>query len=310
MKHHLIPATLSLALILGSCNIMRQNSTRVSGAEGVSSNAPAAAVPTQNTKPAKAAKTKGKKKNEQKKASAPATIQAPEAEQLAGEWIIVSVNGKTIGERDEMPYLTFDNGRIYGNNGCNVLNGAYTLTGGNITFSNIATTMRYCPDAEFEHEINTALHEGTPVRIAYEQVGHESYISLLSTSGHNMLTARRHNMDFLNGQWRVTSINGQDVDDDECNIFFDIAEGKVHGNTGCNYFNGDIFISPDRSNAIELSNMGVTRMACPKTEQETAMLVALEQVTEAIQGSEGRVMLLGKDSKQLITLTRTKVTEE
>ncbi len=82
------------------------------------------------------------------------------------------------------------------------------------------------------------------------------------------MTLRRHNMEFLNGNWRVTAIDGQPIDDEEANVFIDIAELKIHGNTGCNYFNGAIYIDPARTNAIDFSDMGVTRMACHKAEQE------------------------------------------
>ena len=37
------------------------------------------------------------------------------------------------------------------------------------------------------------------------------------------------------------------------------------------------------------------------------MLVALEETASAIQGSGDRVMLLNKDGKQVITLTRTEI---
>lgn len=46
-------------------------------------------------------------------------------------------------------------------------------------------------------------------------------------------------------------------------------------------------------------------MACPKTEQETAMLVALEEATTAIAGkNENSVLLLDRKGKQLMTLKR------
>ena len=223
-------------------------------------------------------------------------------EALAGEWTIVGVGKTSITDREEMPYITFDDGKIYASNGCNVLNGGYALSNGRLSFSKMASTMRYCPDVPFEHDINVVIADGTSYPVRIERVGHESYLYLLDGAGRKLMTARRHNMGFLNGQWLVTSIDGNPVDDEECNIFFDIAEGKVHGNTGCNYFNGNIYINSDRSNALELSNMGVTRMACPKTAQETAMLVALEQTASAIQGSDRQVMLLDKNGKKLITL--------
>ena len=279
-------------LALGACNTTKTGVTRVSGASGTSTSTSASAA-----KPGKSTTTQ----------TAKPSAKALDETALAGEWTIVAVGSTQITDREEMPYINFDNGRFYGSNGCNVLNGSYRIAGNKIAFGGVASTMRYCPDVPFEHDINVVLADGTSYPVKIENTGHETYLYFLSGNGHKLLTARRHNMGFLNGQWQVTSIDGQPVDDDECNIFFDIAEGRVHGNTGCNYFNGNIFINPDRSNAIELSNMGVTRMACPKTAQETAMLVALEETASAIQGSGDRVMLLNKDGKQVITLTRTEI---
>jgi len=224
---------------------------------------------------------------------------------IAGEWVIVAVGTTKITDREEMPYITFDKGRLYGSNGCNVINGSYSINNGKLSFSRIATTMRYCPDVPFEHDINVVIADATDYPVKIEQKGQESYLHLLSSSGQSLLTAKRHNMGFLNGQWQVIDINGQSIDDEECNVFFDIAEGKVHGNTGCNYFNGKIYINPDRANALELSNMGVTRMACPKTAQETAMLVALEETASAVQKRDNTVALLDKNGKQIIKLQRS-----
>ena len=43
-------------------------------------------------------------------------------------------------------------------------------------------------------------------------------------------------------------------------------------------------------------------MACPNMEQESAILLALEDAATAIEGSEGRVMLLNNSGKELMTL--------
>lgn len=283
MKHTVLYAAAAAAIMLCSCNAL-QGGTKTSGSQ---------ATATANT---------DNKGTTQRQQGGKVTPTAVNDEALAGEWTIVGVGKTSITDREEMPYITFDDGKIYASNGCNVLNGGYALNNGRLSFSQMASTMRYCPDVPFEHDINVVIADGTSYPVRIERVGHESYLYLLDGAGRKLMTARRHNMGFLNGQWLVTSIDGNPVDDEECNIFFDIAEGKVHGNTGCNYFNGDIYINSDRSNALELSNMGVTRMACPKTAQETAMLVALEQTASAIQGSDHQVMLLDKNGKKLITL--------
>lgn len=289
MKKLTLYAAAAALLALGACNTTKNGVTRVSGASGTSTST--------STKSGKSTKTP----------TGTASAKTIDENALAGEWTIVAAGSTQITDREEMPYINFDNGRFYASNGCNVLNGSYRIDDNKITFGGVASTLRYCHDVPFEHDINVVLADGTSYPINIENTGHETYLYILGSNGHKMLTGRRHNMGFLNGQWQVTSIDGKPIDDEECNIFFDIAEGRVHGNTGCNYFNGNIFISPDRSNAIELSNMGVTRMACPKTEQETAMLVALEQTATALQGSGNRVMLLDKDGKQVITLTRTEI---
>ncbi len=283
MKHTALYAAAAAAILFCSCNVL-QGGTKTSGSQ-------ATATTANDNKGATQRQQGGK-----------VTPTAVNDEALAGEWTIVGVGKTSITDREEMPYITFDDGKIYASNGCNVLNGGYALNNGRLSFSQMASTMRYCPDVPFEHDINVVIADGTSYPVRIERVGHESYLYLLDGAGRKLMTARRHNMGFLNGQWLVTSIDGNPVDDEECNIFFDIAEGKVHGNTGCNYFNGDIYINSDRSNALELSNMGVTRMACPKTAQETAMLVALEQTASAIQGSDRQVMLLDKNGKKLITL--------
>ncbi len=118
-------------------------------------------------------------------------------------------------------------------------------------------------------------------------------------------------MEFLNGNWQVTSIDGRAIDDEECNVFFDIAELKIHGNTGCNFFNGDLYIDPSKSNALDINNIGETRMACNKGDQELRMIVALESTASAIAGdADNTVLLLDADGKELMTLRRIPLSQE
>lgn len=223
---------------------------------------------------------------------------------LAGEWIIISAGGKAIDISDEMPYLTFEkaSGRFYASNSCNVLNGSYVLDGTTITFDNVLSTMKMCPETEYEAPISTALSGAQPVTASINNLGHESFLTLIDSKGIDLLKARRHNMEFLNGNWQITSVAGKKNTGDEATLFIDIAELKVHGNTGCNFFNGQLFINPDKTNAIDFSNLATTRMACPNMEQESAILLALEDAVSAIQGSEGTVMLLNTTGQELMTL--------
>ena len=140
-----------------------------------------------------------------------------------------------------------------------------------------------------------------------EKKGRETYLYFLrsgsAASSTPVLTLRRHNMESLSGQWQVKEVNGVKDGADEANIFFDIPELRVHGNTGCNYFNGEIRIDPNRRNSISFSQMGVTGRLCENSEFETAMLVALEQVsTYSLSGDN--LELLDLSGRKLMTLHR------
>lgn len=240
------------------------------------------------------------------------TPNQPSVEELVGgKWTIVSVQSVTIDAEDDAPYVQFDiNGRFYGSNGCNILNGNYVLrSDGVMVFSQVLSSLNLCPDNDYGYLINAVLSDESRPVVECQRIGQDTFLSFLDGKGKTVMTLKRNNMEFLNGNWQVTSIEGQRIDDPEANIFFDVAELKVHGNTGCNYFNGDLYFDPQRSNAIDLSNMMLTRMACPKTAQETAMMVALEEARTAIAGTEeNTVLLTNAAGKQVMTLKRLPIT--
>lgn len=260
------------------------------------------------------------KKNKNTAASAPQqTEQAAEsktkpaagisAEMLNGEWTIMKVKGQDVPQEDRMPYINFEasTGRFYASDGCNTINGNFSVKGSALQLSQVASTLMLCHDIPFEHEIGVLLSGEVAPSVAIRKVGHESYLTLTDKATGLSLEARRHNMEFLNGQWRVAQINGKDINDEEANVFIDLGEMKVHGNTGCNFFNGEIYIDPSKSNSVEFGKMGLTRMACPKYEQEQAMMLALEETTSAIRGDNNRVMLLKADGTPVIVLEKQDV---
>ncbi len=70
--------------------------------------------------------------------------------------------------------------------------------------------------------------------------------------------------------------------------------------------NGTIYIDPQRPNAIDISNMGITRRGCPKTEQERAIMVGLESAYTAAEGSTpDTAVLIDKSGKTVMTLQRS-----
>lgn len=225
-----------------------------------------------------------------------------------GRWVIVAVDTDIIDNTDEPPYVEFETstGRFYASDGCNILNGDYLIrSDGRMVFSNVLSTMKYCPDVPTAPLIARYLSDNSNLYIDYKQIGQDSYLYFRNDRDKPLMTLRRHNMEFLNGNWQVTAIDGTEVDNPGLNIFFDIAELKVHGNSGCNYFNGTLYIDPQRSNAMDISNIASTRMMCPDMDREAAMLVALESVATAVSGSKGnKVLLLDSSGHQVLTLKR------
>lgn len=223
---------------------------------------------------------------------------------LDGEWNIDNVNGqKVTGE--ERPFITFDlsQGRIYGNNGCNIVNAnAVTAKGNKLQFTGMMSTQKYCANAPFEHLINTTLDQVRSYKIS--RYGHEYYLDLFNDRGHLIMVLRKHNMDFLNGAWRVTAINGQPNSNEGVQFVFDLPEKKIHGNAGCNIINGEISIDPDVTNSVQFSNIASTRMMCPDIATETAVLVALEETEKAFAKSDDTVTFVNHAGKPVLQLIR------
>ena len=328
----------ALGLLLAGCSaILPSNKNRIDGSQAQKT----VSVPSPNvpSSPASAAGTPGTATTPSKPAdNTPATQGAPAANatssapadslskgndvaslitagsgighKLDGRWTIIQVGSTTIDRDDDMPYLIFEpaTARFYGNNGCNTLNGAYSLDANDfITFHSVLSTMRYCPETQFDSEINSIVADGRSTRLRVEEIGQESFVDFLDAGGNVAMRLRRGNMRFLNGQWDIEKVAGIDNVEPGANIFIDIEEHKIHANTGCNIVNGDIYLDHRLSNAVDFSNLTSTRMACPPPfdKFQTAMLVALEETATAISDGADRVMLLGHNGQILMTLKKS-----
>lgn len=84
---------------------------------------------------------------------------------LSGEWVIEQVNGsKVTGTFEVVPFLGFnvEENRVYGNVGCNTINGGLSQEEGkpnSLKFGHVAATMMMCPDMETETTVLKALND-------------------------------------------------------------------------------------------------------------------------------------------------------
>ncbi|MBD5235038.1 MAG: META domain-containing protein [Barnesiella sp.] len=223
---------------------------------------------------------------------------------LEGEWFIDNINGeKVTGEN--RPFLNFNiaEGRVYGNNGCNIINANIeTAPDNKLRFSNMLSTRMMCADAPFEYLINTTLDQVRGYKVS--RYGHEYYLDLLNDRGHLIMVLRKHNMDFLNGAWQVTEIDGQPNTNEGIRFVIDLPEKKLHGNAGCNIVNGEITVDPDVTNSLQFSNLITTRMMCPDIATETSVLVALEETEKAFAKSDDSVTFVNHAGQPVLKLVR------
>lgn len=74
---------------------------------------------------------------------------------LGGKWNVLKVNGEEVTVLgDEKPFVEFntEESKVHGFTGCNIMNGAYTQDGKELTFGNMATTMMAGPEENMKTE--------------------------------------------------------------------------------------------------------------------------------------------------------------
>jgi len=228
------------------------------------------------------------------------------AKKLTGEWMFENVAGIAITGEENRPSLTFDENtpRFYASNGCNYYNGDFTISGFHaISFNNVVSTGNICYDIPWADYI-TALWN-VAANFYLTNRGSEEYLDIKDTKDRPLATLRRHQLSSLNGLWSIIEINGRVIDSDNPTIVIDLIEKTIHGNTGCNIFNGIIYQDPDTDRSVQFQNMAVTRKKCNNSATETALLVSLEQVEKAYLNSSDEATLTDTKGKTLIRLLRT-----
>ncbi|MGN0214573.1 MAG: META domain-containing protein [Muribaculaceae bacterium] len=223
--------------------------------------------------------------------------------QLSGEWTVKKLRNKAV-TTSERAYLNFDvkNSRLYGSNGCNVINGKFSLTDANITFADIVTTHNSCNNNSASRNIMKAIAETTNLIIT-EENGIE-YLILRNKSNHELLRLKRHNFDFANGAWAVKEIDGEPITQNAMKLVIDTDQLSVHADTGCNIVNGIITIDSDKYHAIQFEDLISTRKMCKNINYETALLVALEQTVSARLDANSHLQLVDNKGKVVAVLEK------
>lgn len=226
---------------------------------------------------------------------------------VKGDWAIETVNGKpAVGEK--APFLKFDlsDRKVYGNNGCNVINAEYKYNpeDSTLSFDYLTTTMMMCHKTGItDIEINQAL--GATRYYSWSLNGDDYFMVFYNEDREPVMELMHQNFQFLNGTWSVKEISGEEVNVPKMKLVIDVDEGKIHGNTGCNVLNGKLEINMNSANSISFEAISKTLMLCPDENYETQLLVALEEATTAKPLKGNRAELVDSDGKVVLVIERT-----
>lgn len=226
---------------------------------------------------------------------------------VKGDWAIETVDGQpAVGEK--APFLKFvpSEKKVYGNNGCNVINAQYDYNpkDSTISFSYLSSTMMLCAmEGITDTQINQALADTK--FYSWKLKGDNYYLTFYNMDREPVMELMHQNFQFLNGTWAVREISGEKVKVPKMKLVIDVDEGKLHGNTGCNVINGSLEINMIAPNSISFQAIAKTMMLCPDQNYETELLVALEEAMKAKPLKGNKVELLNSQNKTVLLLERT-----
>lgn len=232
----------------------------------------------------------------------PVVITQP-AKQLYGEWTIIEVRKKEVFTQ-ERPYiyLDFNGDKIYGNNGCNSINGGFALQGSNISFNNITSTRMSCHGTTPERTIMKALAEVQAYSVT--SLYNVEYLNLKNAKGTVVMVLRRQNLDFLNGAWLVKEMGGTNVSERNVRVVIDVQMLTVNALTKCNIINGIVKIDPRKEFDVEFEDLKSSHNQCDDINTETQMLINMEETVSCKKINDSEMALLDHKGAIVIVLKR------
>ena len=111
----------------------------------------------------------------------------------------------------------------------------------------------------------------------------------------------------INGEWNIIEVNGSKVAPGESRtlpfIAFDMATGRVSGNSGCNRMMGTFDVNA-KPGSLELGAMASTRMMCPDMTTEKNVLSALAQVKGYKKAGKEKMYLCNASNRPVVVLEK------
>lgn len=212
---------------------------------------------------------------------------------LAGLDMNGSLN-KDIGQTKAFITFNLDENRVNGNDGCNTFFGQVEFNNSKVNFGNFGSTQMACPDNKIWNFLPSNLNKADRYKL--------SGTSLKFYKGKKLLLVyelKNESEEIDKRKFALTSLiqNGttKNVGETKAYIRFNISEGKVYGNDGCNTFSGNMILNGSN---ISLSDFISTKIACDNDRLDMAIYDNLKKVNN-FKIANGNLKLY-KDSAPLI----------
>lgn len=192
---------------------------------------------------------------------------------------ITQINGKTA--KSNKVSLTFDSkeGRYYGSAGCNNYSGTYTINGDKITCNPGMSTMMACGDQEIMNQ-ESQIHAIFTNVLTFKKDGNN--VSLINDKNQvllklNIPTLADKKAALSNQFWSLISLNNMGKDFQDAGIKFNLNEGKVSGNMGCNSMGGEVSVTDSE---IKFGMMISTMKACLDKDMQSTESELLKEINK------------------------------
>ena len=219
----------------------------------------------------------------------------------AQEWDLTTIGNEKVIPGPITPYIGFEKNQIYGFTGCNTINGSMKISGNKFSANQIATTMKMCPEAQYEQAFLQAL--GKAKIIEQDKDG----FHLAAPSGTPLLSfaPRQLDLEALRGQWLLTEMNGKKVESNEETPFiqFDTKAKRFSGFTGCNRLMSNLDITKLKKGQADFKEMAMTKKFCHNHEVEADFVDVLNHST-IIRIMDGKLYIYGKESNHALVFTK------
>lgn len=224
------------------------------------------------------------------------------------DWLLAEMSDGSVMNPipPEIPVsLTLLNGIAAGFSGCNDYRGPYTITGQEILFGEMASSLKSCDDGAMIVESNYLQALTYVARYGVRETG----MLMVSPPGAPLLAFAPKPTGDITERWVLSAMqNAQGaivapLDGTELTTTFK-DDGTLEGNDGCNAFTGAWATTGPR---ITISQVGGTRAACPSqdlSDQETQFLAMLGAST-IWTASESELTFRGTNGITTLVYTRT-----